>query len=90
MQTILVMLMVAASAAILYTLARVLPRRVLGCLTVAAIAAAFMQGFRAGAQTGTDAMAIITTVTNDLPTLFGACISIGAFFIIYRLVRKVR
>jgi hypothetical protein len=59
---------------------------VLALLTLAlAFAAAHVQ-----AQTGTDATVITTAATTAFIGVAGLCVSIGTFFIVYRLVKRIK
>jgi hypothetical protein len=53
------------------------------------VAGAALLGVAVSSQAQTDATTIITSATSAFALVAGLCVSIGTFFVVYRLVKKV-
>jgi len=57
---------------------------IVGAISTAAVAVASQ------AQSGTDATVITTSASSAFVGVAGLCISVGTFFVVYRLVKRVK
>lgn len=47
-------------------------------------------GFAVGVHAQTDATSIVTAVTAAFALVAASCVSIGTFFVVYRLVKRIK
>jgi C4-dicarboxylate transporter len=86
MNPFLLLLVVGLVAAIMYFAARFVPKKVLGLFVAAAMFGFLVQcGF-----SQTDAAAMTATATTAFTAVATLCVSIGTFFVVYRIVKKIR
>jgi hypothetical protein len=82
----LILLVVGSVAAIGFFAAKFAPKKVLGLFVGAAIFGLLVQsGFSA-----TDASVMTDTATTAFAGVATLCVSIGTFFVVYRIVKKIK
>ena len=74
-------------AAIGYLAAKFVPKKAVG---FGAAALFLVFGVLAASAEGTDAAAMTATATTAFTAVATLCVSIGTFFVVYRIVKKIR